>query len=156
MNAAILRDALAPYDRAAAEDERPIRFSHAPVAAMTYLQQREVFTRIARQDVEALFAEEAVLALLDAVLAAAYAQRAATEPPPGRGAARSFVEAAQQMIGRRFNEPLTLDTIAGAVGCSAYICAARSAASPAAPFTSTGSRCACARRSNGSTPGKRI
>jgi AraC-like DNA-binding protein len=116
----LLREALTAYDRAAADDDRPIRFSRVPIDATAYLRQRSVFTRIRDGDGDALFAEEAVVGLLDMVLAAAYAQPRAEHARPRQGAAQSYVEAAQQVIGRRFAEPLTLDMIAQPVGCSVY------------------------------------
>jgi AraC-like DNA-binding protein len=116
----VLRDALAVHDRGAAERDRPIQFSHASTDATTYLKQRSVFTRISQGNVDALFAEEAVVALLDMVLSAAYSQQRVEPRQPRRGEAPSHVFAAQQMIGRRFAEPLTLTRMAQAVGCSAY------------------------------------
>jgi AraC-like DNA-binding protein len=116
----VLRDALAIFDRAAAEHDLPIQFSHAPIDASTYLQQRQVFMRIASGEADSLFAEEAVVGLLDLVLAAAYSQPRAQPLGRGRGAAQSHVDAAQHVIGRRFSEPLTIGVIARAAGCSAY------------------------------------
>jgi AraC-like DNA-binding protein len=120
VNSGLLREALAVYDRAAAEHDRPIQYSHAAVDAMTYLKQRSLFIRIDQGDVDTLFAEEAIVGLLDRVLASAYSQPRAEGPKPRRGAAQLRVEAAQQVIGRRFSESLTLDAIAKAVGCSIY------------------------------------
>jgi AraC family transcriptional regulator len=116
----ILREAVATHDRRAADDCRPVRFPYAPVDAPLYLRQRRLFVGIDRGQADALYTEEAILALLEDVLTAAYASRRTDHPGALRLSARASVEAAQQLIGRRFAEPLTLDAIGRAVGCSVY------------------------------------
>lgn len=115
-----LRGALLHRDRAAADSERPIRFTHAPADAATYFEQRRVFT--AGSDTEhadTLSIEEQVMALLDRVLDLAYHRVAArVDAEPSR--AGDLADAAKRWIAPRAADRLTLGQIAAAVDCSIF------------------------------------
>lgn len=114
----VLRDALAAYDPSAADATRPIRFSFARVDADTYLLQREFFARVSHEGAtDPLYFEEAVLGLLDRVLAAAYGGGASAAR---RRAADDIANAATELLGRRFAEPLTLAAIAADIHTSLF------------------------------------
>ena len=120
MSRDLLRGALVHRDRPAAESDRPIRFTHAPSDAATYLEQRRLFTDVSEADTcDPLAAEERVVALLDRVLDLAYRahrSRAAAE----RCRAALLADAAKQWIAPRVTERLTLSRIAGAIECSVF------------------------------------
>jgi AraC family transcriptional regulator len=117
----LLRGAIADRDPAAAADERPIRFTHAPSDARIYLVQRQLFTDVSKRqdDHDALAIEERVVELLDRVLALAYGEarrRASTDD----SRLRQLAEAAKAYVAPRATERLTIAQIAAAVGCSAF------------------------------------
>jgi len=115
----LLRDALAPYDpRAAGGGRQPIRFSHTPVDAATYLAQRTVYVRATTQPADALWIEESVVELLDRLLSSAYA--APSTLLTATRAIRDAVHDAQCLLARDFARPLTLADIAAAVGASPF------------------------------------
>jgi AraC-like DNA-binding protein len=115
---ALLRDALGARDPRAADDERrPIRFTHAPVDARVYLAQRHLFRRVRDGAADTLCVEETVVGLLDAVLASAYGTRARTLPA---ARSRDLVHDTQCLLDRRAAEPLGLADIAEAVGASMF------------------------------------
>jgi AraC family transcriptional regulator len=113
----VLRAALADRDPAAAEAERPIRFTHAPADAPTYLAQRRLFVD-AVNAVDPLAVEERVVSLLERVLALAYNDRRAAGECPPRTA--DLAEAAKRWIAPRLSQRLTLTSIATALGCSVF------------------------------------
>lgn len=116
---ALLRAVLEPRDpRAADDDRRPIRFTHAPVRAPMYLAQRRLFRRVAGGEADALTVEETIVDLLDGVLASAYGRRAAADLPARR--ARDLVYDTKCLLERRAGEPLGLGAIAGGVGASMF------------------------------------
>lgn len=116
---AVLRDVLASRDwRAAEDDRRPIRFSHAPVGALLYLRQRELYLRAARGAADRLWFEEAVVDLTDRVLSAAYGTAAAPVDPGRR--IRDLVHDARCVLARGPAEPLSLADVASAVGASMF------------------------------------
>ena len=119
VSAGVLRSALVLRDPAAADAVRPIRFTHAPADAMTYLEQRRLFVASASADADPLAVEERIIALLDRVLALAYGQppRAPRQPLPRAG---DLANAAKQWIAPRVTDRLTLARIARAVGCSVF------------------------------------
>jgi AraC-like DNA-binding protein len=120
----LVREAVAERDpRSADNAERPIRFAFARTTADTYFLQRELFTRLTGADApDALFVEEAVLELLDRVIADAYTdpERAARFAAAQRRAAESLAYDACELLGRRFAEPLTLADIAASIGSSPF------------------------------------
>jgi AraC family transcriptional regulator len=115
----VLRDVLRRFDRRAAESERPLRLSHVACDAPTYARQRGIFLRVsqAADPVDALRVEEEVLEILDHLLTTAYGAK-----PDGIAcrARRDIGRAAQEILGRRFAEPLTLGGLAAEIGCSAH------------------------------------
>ena len=116
---ALLRDALAGRDpRAADEERRPIRFTHAPIDARLYLAQRQLFRRVKHCAADRLYVEETVVGLLDAVLASAYGTGARATLPAARS--RDLVHDTQCVLDRRAAEPLGLADIAQAVGASMF------------------------------------
>ena len=119
VSAALLRDALEPRDpRAAGDEQRPIRFTHAPVDAALYLAQRQLFRRVKQGGADTLYVEETLVSLLDAVLASAYGSAAQATLPGAR--TRDLVHDTQCLLARRAAEPLGLADIAQAVGASMF------------------------------------
>jgi len=115
----LLRDALEPRDPRAADDERrPMRFTHAPVDAALYLAQRQLFRRVKDGRADTLCVEGTVVGLLDAVLASAYGTRGCASPTAARS--RDLVHDTQCLLDRRAAEPLGLSDIAQAVGASMF------------------------------------
>jgi AraC-like DNA-binding protein len=115
----LLRDIVAAHDRRAADDERrPIRFTHAPVAAALYLTQRCVYVRAARQDADALWLDETVADLADRVLTAAYGNVGA--PIAAGRRARDLVHDARAVLARDPARAAGLASIADAVGASMF------------------------------------
>jgi len=107
----LLREALSARDpRAANEEQRPIRFTHASIDAAVYLAQRQLYRRVVAGDAEALCVEETVVALLDAVLASAYGSRGPDETSGRR--IRDLVHDVQCVLDRHVAEPLGLADIA--------------------------------------------
>jgi AraC family transcriptional regulator len=120
----VLRGALMPRDRYAADSDRPIRFMHAPSDAATYLEQRRIFAEASQPaEVDALAIEERVVSLLDRVLKRAYdAPRGVCLHTPRL---EDLAAATKAWIAPRAVEPLTLARIAAAVHCSVfYLCRA--------------------------------
>jgi AraC-like DNA-binding protein len=115
----LLRDVLAARDpRAAGDERRPIRFTHAPVDAAMYLAQRHLYLRAGAGDADPLWLEEAVLDLTDRVLDAAYG--AASRPiDPGRRV-RDLVHDARFLLARDPAAPLGLAAIADMLGASMF------------------------------------
>jgi len=118
----IVREAVADYDRRAADDHiRPLGFARARVDADTYLQQRQLFAVATRDRVpDRLLIEEVVVALLDRVLRQAYGPSGRTTPQHGRRAADDLADAACELLGRRFAEPLSLAEVADALDTSVF------------------------------------
>lgn len=118
----LLRDALVEVDPAAADDcRRPIRFAFVRSDAATYWQQRQLFTRLAGDRYcDALEAEERVYELLDRILTAAYGSHPDASASRARRAAEDLAQAACELLGRRFNEPLTLGDIAADLDASVF------------------------------------
>lgn len=115
----LLRDVLSARDpRAADDDRRPIRFTHALVSARLYLLQRQVYLRAARGGADPLWADEAVVELTDRVLTAAYGARARPLETSRRN--RDLVHDAHCVLARDPASPLGLADIARAVGASMF------------------------------------
>jgi AraC family transcriptional regulator len=120
----ILREVLALRDPAAADDERPIRFTHTQANPATFYAQRRLFVDVCRSaeagGVEQLDVEERVIELLDCVLREAY--RPTARLPAARALPHAAVvaEAAKRWIAPRVGEHLTLGHIARGVNCSVF------------------------------------
>jgi len=103
--------------------EQPFRLSHAMCDAHSYALQRRIFSAIERDRTgDALFIEEAVIRLLESVLRSCSAvprrRRASVETNNPRQT--DLVEAAKVFLSRHFAEPLTLASIADALGVSLF------------------------------------
>lgn len=100
----------------------PFRFTHGPSDPESYLRQRTVFEHVSREPkADRLFVEEAVLSVLGDVTRLAYAHQGVK--PPVRPRPRrdvDLVEAARDVIARRFKENLSLSEIAGLVESSVF------------------------------------
>jgi AraC-like DNA-binding protein len=115
----LLRDIVAARDPRAADDERrPFRYTHARTDAALYLAQRQVYLRARRGSVDTLWLEETVVDLTDRVLSAAYG--AASRPAAAAPRVRDLVHDAQCVLARDPAEPLGLADIAAAVGSSMF------------------------------------
>jgi AraC family transcriptional regulator len=121
VSADILRSALLHRDPAAAEEDRPIRFTHAPSDPATYFAQRRLFVQVSQHgDADGLGTEERVVALLDRVLGHAY--RGTRNRLSGRHLphAVDLADAAKRWVAPRVAARLTLARIARALDCSAF------------------------------------
>ena len=117
----LLRGALLDRDPAAADDERPIRFMHAPADASTYLAQRRLFLEAsASPGADPLDIEERVVSLLDRVLDLAYDEPRAAAPRLRMPHASDLADAAKQWVAPRAAGRLTLTRIARALDCSVF------------------------------------
>lgn len=102
--------------------ESPFPFTHGPSDPDSYLRQRMVFHHVsAESNPDRLFVEEAVLSILGDVTALAYAHAGARTRVRLRPRGESdLVEAARDVIARRFKENLSLSDIAREVGSSVF------------------------------------
>ena len=129
----LLRGALADRDPAAADDERPIRFTHAPADAVDLPGAAPAVRRRRRRaSADPLDVEERVVGLLDRVLGLAYADARAGRRRRGRLSAADLADAAKRWVAPRVAQRLTLSRIARALRLlGRFICADRSGARPA-------------------------
>jgi AraC family transcriptional regulator len=114
---------LSPHEPAAIDRlECPFPFTRGPSDSDSYLRQRMVFQHVSHeQNPDRLFVEEAVLAVLADVAALAYAHerpRAPARIRPRRDI--DLVEAARDVIARRFKENLSLSEIAREAASSVF------------------------------------
>jgi hypothetical protein len=119
----IIAETLTAHDPAAADrPESPFTFTHGPSDSDSYLRQRMVFNHVCRElNPDRLFVEEAVLSVLLDVTALAYQRSAAAARlGPARRRDTDVVEAARDVIARRFSENLTLSEIAAEVRSSVF------------------------------------
>lgn len=118
-----IADTLAACEPAAIDrHDVPFRFTHGPSDAESYLRQRLVFEHVSREPApDQLFVEEAVLSVLGAVTRLAYRRDA---QPTVRARRRhgdvDAVEAARDLIARRYRENLSLSEIAREVESSVF------------------------------------
>jgi AraC family transcriptional regulator len=100
----------------------PFRFTHGPSDPGSYLRQRLVFEHVSREPApDRLFVEESVLSVLGQVAELAYLQDGPrTGPPRRRPGDVDVVEAARDVIARRYRENLSLSQVAGEVGASVF------------------------------------
>ncbi len=115
----IARDVVRSYDPSVDNrPEHPFRFTRGFAQAPSYLAQRRVFNCVARgAQKEPLEIEEAVVSLLDQVVAAVYGPR--RESRTSRHA-REIVHSVEKILSEHWHEGLTLDAIASEVGLSVY------------------------------------
>lgn len=100
----------------------PFRFTHGPSDPDSYLRQRIVFEHVSQESKpDRLFVEEAVLSILGDVTKLAYDRQGA--PRPNRARQRrevDLVQAAREVIARRFKENLSLSEVAREVESSVF------------------------------------
>jgi AraC family transcriptional regulator len=113
----VLREVIAPWDRAAAEEpDRILRFSHGPSDAQAYLHQRAVFSAARRDPLaDPLSLEETVVNVLARVVGLAYAER-----PTLRTRQEDVVERAREVLARRFTGRITLADLSRETGASVF------------------------------------
>jgi len=102
--------------------DRVFRFDHGPCDAASYHEQR-VLTRRAAQGADPLELEEGAVRILGRLVRAARAAGEGGEDAgaePLRPAHRELAEAARLVLAERLAEPLRLEDVARAVGCSPY------------------------------------
>ena len=100
--------------------ESPFPFTHGPSDPDSYLRQRMVFHHVANEArPDRLMVEEAVLSILGDVTALAY-RRKRFPDSHGRRRDVDVIEAARDVIARRFKDDLSLIDVAGAVRTSVF------------------------------------
>ncbi len=119
----ILEQILSRHDREGSVlDERLFRFSSGPSDDASFLFQRSLLARIEESDT--LLVDEGAIRLAERVIALAYARRYRKRTRSGSQAVvrrhRDTVEAARHLLASRYRDSLSLEQIAGEVGCSVY------------------------------------
>lgn len=116
-----IAETLAAHEPAAIDrPHQPFPFTHGPSDAETYLRQRQVFHHVTRERIpDRLFVEEAVLSILGDVTGLAYARQREKQAKPRRRDV-DVIEAARDVIARRFRENLSLSDVATEVGSSVF------------------------------------
>lgn len=116
-----IAETLAAHEPAAIDRPRdPFPFTHGPSDPDSYLRQRTVFHHVSKERrPDRLFVEEAVISILADVTALAYARQ---QPKPARPRRREVdvIEAARDVIARRFKENVSLSDIAREVESSVF------------------------------------
>jgi AraC-like DNA-binding protein len=118
-----IAETLSAHEPAAIDrPDLPFRFSHGPSDPGSYLRQRLVFEHVSREPrPDRLFVEEAVLSVLGDVTRLAYERHdAAPRCRPRRRRDVDLVEAARDVIARRFRDNLSLSEIARDVQSSVF------------------------------------
>ena len=119
----VIAETLSAHEPAAIDrPDRPFRFTHGPSDPDSYLRQRVVFQHVSREPrPDRLFVEEAVLSVLGDVTRLAYDYQGV---PAVRRARQQrevdLVQAAREVIARRFKENLSLSEVAREVGSSVF------------------------------------
>ena len=120
----ILVEALSRHDPGVVDRPgAPFRFASGASSARAYLLQRLLFLRLTHAGAaDPLGVEEAALALVDEVSAAACGSEEgpATGRPPPSANHRQTVDSARRFLATRLGEPVSLETISGAVGVSPF------------------------------------
>lgn len=99
---------------------KPFSFTHGPCDPESYLRQRMVFHHVTREATpDRLYVEEAVLSILGDVTGLAYASSRAPVRAPRRREV-DVIEAARDVIARRFRENLSLSEVAREVESSVF------------------------------------
>jgi AraC family transcriptional regulator len=121
ISADALREAVAAHDpRAADAGDRLFRRDVAHAGAATFLAQRRVFQHVrAEPSPDALPVEEAVLAILDDVLAST-ADDSSSAPPLPQSRRRALTEDVRAQLNRSFTRRDDLTVIARSVGASVF------------------------------------
>jgi AraC-like DNA-binding protein len=115
----VVADTLAAHEPAAIDRiDRPFAFTHGPSDPRSYLRQRMVFHHVTRErDPDRLYVEESVVSILGDVARLAYQCATPAARQPGREAV-DVIEAAKDVLARRFTADLSLVDVAGEVRCS--------------------------------------
>jgi AraC family transcriptional regulator len=118
VSAEVARDVVRSFDPGVdGRPERPFRFSRGVSDATTFLMQRRLFERVAAGGpVEALAVEEAVIGLLERVVASAYGVRRSGAPAKQEDAIRE----AERILSRDWDRDVHLADVAREVGLSVY------------------------------------
>lgn len=117
----VLRNVVAGYDPAVQERQpgEPFDRTHGRSDSRSYAAQRAVARHLAASDdPDPLAVEEAVLAVLERVLALTYESDPAGDEPPERP--HTLVHRARGYLQDRYRETSTLDEIAAAIGSSVF------------------------------------
>lgn len=117
----VVAETLSAHEPAAIDrPHRPFPFTHGPSSAEVYLRQRTVFEHVSKERrPDRLFVEEAVLSLLGDVSGFAYSKHQ-VRPARARGAEIDVIEAARDVIARRYRENLSLSDVAREVRVSVF------------------------------------
>jgi AraC-like DNA-binding protein len=120
---AVLAEVLGRMDPTVADrPHRPFRFTHGPVDAASYAEQRLVAHHLERAEAaDAVAVEEVMLDVLRRVAGRAYARRGIEVAPPTKsGPAVETVERVRQHALAHLGDRLTLARLATVAGCSPY------------------------------------
>lgn len=123
VDAAVLEPLVRAMDPAIEDrPDRPFRFTHGPVDAITYARQRLVSQHVlASPSPDPLFVEEEMIAVLGRLLHLAYARAGAPEVSPAAPReAEELVERARTFALAHVDERLTLARFAAAAGCTPF------------------------------------
>ncbi len=123
-----LRQVAAAQNPRAADASEAFSVSHVPAQPSWYFRQRQIFRRVTccsvddGQTADPFEIEEQILLLLGDVLRAISRDSYKADPPDTRGSRRrrDLVQAAQQVLGCRACEPLTLSDLGAELGVSTY------------------------------------
>ena len=117
----VIAETLSAHEPAAIDRPlRPFPFTHGPSDAGAYLRQRTVFEHVSRERcADRLFVEEAVIAILGEVTGLAY-QTSQAKTAKSRRSDDDPIEAARDLIARRFTENMSLSEIARDVQMSVF------------------------------------
>jgi AraC family transcriptional regulator len=105
---------------AADRPERPYTHEFAAVDSQLYLTQRVFYSRLSRGLIDALEAEETVIAIVASVLRRACEQPRAGDKPRPREAHLDLVQRARKLLLNSFAQKLTLQSLAKALGVSEF------------------------------------
>jgi len=119
---ALAREIVRVVDPRAAQSDRPFRNEWASTSTRLYLRQRSLLRRAARGDLEELEGEEAVIIVVEEVIAGAYrripSRTSARDATSTRH--RELVDAARAELLRTVHVNHSLHDVAAAIGSSPY------------------------------------
>ena len=98
--------------------DTPFRAEQAPVDRSLYLAQRALFTRLERGEIDSLYAEEAIIAIVSAVIARTGNPHKAESPDNDEQ--RDVVERAKASLSRHLRCRQSLNDLAVELGVSAF------------------------------------
>jgi AraC family transcriptional regulator len=119
---AAIAETLSAFEPAAIDrPNQPFPFRRGPSDPDSYFRQRMVFEHVSSEaTADRLFVEEAVMSILGDVTRLAYAHVEVPKPPGRHRVDIDTIEAARDVIARRFKENLSLTEIAHAVDASVF------------------------------------